>query len=91
MAPALLKTLVEEKVVLLDRSLEAKLPFSLTGTTRIVDKQGNTLALLLGKSILEEVEEDIDSNNPSFSASLEKSRRSGRVSGKTVKAKAKLQ
>jgi len=90
MAPSLLKTLAEENVVLLNRSLKSKIPFSLEGTTRIVDKQGNTLALLLGKSVLEEVKEDIDSNNPSFLISLDKSRRSGRVSGKSVKAKAKL-
>ena len=90
MAPSLLKTLAEENVVLLNRSLKSKIPFSLEGTTRIVDKQGNTLALLLGKSVLEEVKEDIDFNNPSFLISLDKSRRSGRVSGKSIKAKAKL-
>ena len=90
MAPTLLKTLADEKVVLLDRSLELKLPFSLEGITRIVDKQGNTLALLLGKSTLEEVEEDLDSINPDFLTSIDRSRRSRRTSGNAVKVKAGL-
>jgi len=90
MAPTLLKTLADEKVVLLNRSLELKLPFSLEGITRIVDKQGNTLALLLGKSSLDEVEEDLDSINPNFLASIDRSRRSHRTSGNALKVKAGL-
>ncbi len=90
MAPTLLKTLVDEKVVLLDRALESKLPFSLDGITRIVDEHGDTRALLLGKSSIEELEEDIASINPDFLASIDKSRRSDRVSGDAVKVKAGL-
>ncbi len=83
---SLLKALTEEKVILLDRSAKAKLPFTLEGIVRLVDKEGNTLALLLDRGTLEELEEDIEATNPDFLASLEKSRRSGKVSGEAVKA-----
>ena len=83
---SLLKALTEEKVILLDRSAKAKLPFTLEGIVRLVDKEGNTLALLLDRGTLEELEEDIEATNPDFLASLEKSRRSGIVSGEAVKA-----
>lgn len=90
MAHSLLKNLVEEKVVLLDRSKRDKLPFPLKGIVRLVDEKGRTLALLLDKYAMEEIEEDMEATNPGFLASLAKSRRSGRISGEAVKKKAGL-
>jgi len=77
---SLLKALTEEKVIMLNRSAKAKLPFALEGIIRLVDKEGNTLALLLDRETLEDLEEDIEASNPDFLASLDKSRRSGKES-----------
>lgn len=90
MTHSLLKNLVEEKVILLDRSKRDKLPFPLEGIIRLVDDKGTTLALLLDKYIMEEIEEDMEATNHGFLASLDKSRRSGRVVGEAVKAEAGL-
>lgn len=90
MVVPLLKGLSEEKVVLLDPSQAAKLPFSLKGIVRLVDKKGVTLGLVLDKKTIEEIEEEIESSSPEFLASLEESRKSGRVSGQEVKKKAGL-
>lgn len=90
MIAPLLKGLSEEKVVLLEPSQAAKLPFSIKGIVRLVDGRGNTLALVLDKETLEEIEEEVEAASPEFLVSLERSRRSGRVSGKEVKHKAGL-
>lgn len=90
MIPSLLKGLAEEKVVLLDPSQASKLPFPLEGIVRLVDKQGNTLGFVLDKETLDELEEELESTSPEFLASLEESRKSGRVSGEEVKRKAGL-
>ncbi len=88
MAHSLLKNLVEEKVVLLDRSKRDKLPFPLKGIVRLIDDKGITLALLLDKYAMEEIGEDMEATDPGFLTSLEISRRSGRIRGEAVKAKA---
>lgn len=87
---SLLKSLSEEKVVLLDAALVSRLPFPLRGIVRLVNKKGETLGLLLDRETLEEIEEEAEASNPEFLAALEASRRSGRVSGIEVKKKAGL-
>ena len=88
--PLLLKELAEEKVVLLKPAAVSKLPFPLDSIVRLVDTKGNTVGLVLDKRTLEELEEELEAQNPEFLASLEESRKSGRVSGKEVKKKAGL-
>ena len=85
MSSALLKGLSEEKVVLLKPSKASRLSFLLSGIVRLVDGKGRTLALVLDRESLEELEEDLEASNPAFLASLEASRRSGRVSGTVVR------
>ena len=82
---SLLKGLSEETVVLLGPSKRQKLPFRLDGIVRLVDAKGRTLGLVLDKDTLEAIEEELDASSPAFLASLETSRRSGRISGKEVK------
>jgi hypothetical protein len=83
----LLKELSEEKVVLLKPLAASRLPFPLDRIVRLVDAKGNTLGLLLDKGTLEEIEEDLESQKGSLIKTLEKSRGSGRISGKKVKKK----
>jgi len=84
----LLKGLSEEKIVLLDPLQTTKLSFLLKGIVRLVDKKGNTLGLVLDKKTIDEIEEEVEASSPEFLASLDKSRKSGRISGKKVKKKA---
>ncbi|MBU0571074.1 MAG: hypothetical protein KJ995_05400 [Candidatus Omnitrophica bacterium] len=86
----MLKGLSEEKVVLLKPSQATKLPFSLTGIVRLVDAKGHTLALILDKETIEGIEEEIEASSPEFLASLDVSRKSGRVSGGKIRKKAGL-
>lgn len=86
----LLKGLAEEKIVLLESSKTFKLLFPFEGVVRLVDKKGNTLGLVLDKQTLQELEEEIEASSPEFLASLDASRKSGRVPGKEVKKKAGL-
>jgi hypothetical protein len=90
MARSLLGNLAEEQVVLLDRSKKNKLPFPLKGIVRLIDDKGRTLAFLFDKHVIEEFEEDMAAKDPGFLDSLDKSRRSGRISGESIKAKAGL-
>lgn len=87
MVSSLLKGLAEEKIILLKPSKTAGLPFPLKGIIRLVDEKGRTLGLVLDKDVLEELEEDAEAQNPEFIASLQESRKSGRVTSKTVKKK----
>ena len=80
--------LLKEMIVRLENSKTFKLSFPLERVVRIVDKKGVTLGLVLDKQTLEELEEELEASNPEFIASLEASRKSGRVSGKEVKKKA---
>ena len=88
--PLLLKELAEAKIILLKPGDVSKLPFPLEGVIRLVDLKGKTLGLILDKATLDEIEEEEAGQNPVFLASLEASRRSGRVSGKDVKKKTGL-
>ena len=80
--------LLKEMIVRLENSKTFKLSFPLERVVRIVDKKGVTLGLVLDKQTIEELEEELESSSPEFIASLEVSRKSGRVSGKEVKKKA---
>ena len=84
----LLKGLAEEKILFLKPSQCVRLSLLLSGIVRLVDKRGNTLGMVLDKETMDEIEEEVESSSPEFLASLEISRRSGRVSGKEVKKKA---
>ena len=89
MLPPTLKTLAEAHVFLVDAKAR-RLPFRLHGITRLVDPRGHTLGIVIDKKTLDEIEEDLEAQSPRFRASLDASRRSGRVSAKTVKRKAGL-
>lgn len=82
---SLLKGLSEETVVLLGPAKRHKLPFRLEGIVRLVDKTGRTLGVVLDKATLDDLEEDIEASSPAFLASLDASRKSGRVSSSEVK------
>lgn len=81
---SLLKELAEERVILVDKP-QSQFPFPLKGIVRFINKDGETLGILLDREILEEIEEDIESLNPKFLAALKASRKSGRVSGEEIK------
>ena len=86
---SILKNFVQEKVVLLKRS--AKLPFPLKeGVVRLVNQKGQTLALVLDRETIAEIEEGFEAANPKFITSLNKSRRSGRVAASEIKKKLKM-
>ena len=87
MALPLLKGLSEEKIIFLKPGQVAKLAFLLKGIVRLVDAKGNTLGLVLDKEVIDNIEEELDASRPEFLASLEESRRSGRISGKEIKKK----
>ena len=87
MVAQLLKGLAEEKIILINTAQALKLPFALKGIVRLVDEKGNSLGLVLGEEILEELEEEAEAASPGFLASLETSRRTGRVSSKEIKKK----
>lgn len=84
MVAQLLKSLAEEKIVLMNAAQTSKLPFVLKGIVRLVDPKGNTIGLVLDKEMLDGIEEEIEASSPAFWARLEKSRKSGRVSGKEI-------
>jgi hypothetical protein len=83
----LLKGLSEEKVVLLKPKDVTKFHFLLNGIVRLVDGKGHTLGIVLDKEVMDEIEEEMEASDPDFLASLETSRRSGRVPGAEVKKK----
>ncbi len=85
MNSTLLKGLSEERVVLVKLSDRSKFSPLLTGIVRLVDDNGKTLGLVLDRATIEDIEEELESSSPAFLASLEESRRSGRVSGKEVR------
>ena len=87
MIAPLLRGLSEETVVLLRPSQTARLPFAVKGVVRLVDGRGRTLGVVLDKESLEELREEVEAAQPTFLASLEASRRSGRISGKEVRKK----
>jgi hypothetical protein len=87
---ALLEGLSKERVVLVKPSERVKFSTLLTGIVRLVDIKGHTLGLVLDQGMLEEIEEELEASGSAFLASLETSRRSGRVSGDKVRRRAGL-
>ncbi len=85
----LLKTLAGERVVLVGAKRK-RFSFLYHGITRFVDAKGQTLGLVIDRKTLDEIEEDLEARTPEFLASLEASRKSGRVSAATVKQKTRL-
>ena len=89
MSVPLLKTLAEERVVLVGAKRK-RFSFLYRGVTRFVDARGHTLGLVIDRKTLDEIEEDLEARTPEFLASLDASRKSGRVSAAAVKRKARL-
>ena len=87
---SLLKGLSEEKIVLVKPSQLAKFSLLLGGIVRLVDSRGETLGLVLDKSTLDDIEEELEASSPEFLASLEASRRSGRVPGDKARRRSGL-
>ena len=85
----LLSTLAEERIVLVGAK-KKRFPFLQGGITRFVDARGRTLGIVIDKKTLDEIEEDLAVRSPAFLASLEASRKSGRVSADVVKRNARL-
>ncbi len=86
----LLRTLAEEQVFLLEKKSK-KFPFlHHRGITRLIDPRGNTLGIVIDKQTLDALDEDLAAQSPKFLASLDASRKSGRVSAKAVKRRAGL-
>ena len=90
MVPGILQGLAEEKIVLVKPHKDAAITFPVKGIIRLVDGKGQTLGLVLDKQVLDELGDDAMAQNPAFIASLNKSRKSGRISGLKVKKKARL-
>ena len=85
MSPVL-KSLASEKTFVVKRS--TRLPFPLdNGSVRLVDSKGQTVALVLDKATLDEINEDLEASSPDFIASLAASRASGRVAGAAIKSR----
>ena len=57
----------------------------LKGVVRVVDNKARSVGLFLDADAVDELVEDLEASSPTFLASLESSRRSGRVSGTAVK------
>lgn len=76
-------TLLGEEVVRL-KSFLAHPSKYLRGVVRLVDEKARPVGLFLDAEALDELLEDIEASSPAFLASLERSRRSGRVAGKAI-------
>jgi hypothetical protein len=78
-----LATVLREEVVSLTAFLARPSKY-LKGVVRVVDKKARSVGLFLDAEALDELLEDIEASSPAFLASLERSRRSGRVSAKAI-------
>ena len=85
MVEPLFKDFVNEKIISLEPSKASKLPFPLDGVVRLVDKKGNTLAVVLDKDAWTDFLEYLEYQSPEFWQEIEESRKSGRVSSKEIK------
>lgn len=84
MAPSLVKEFAKEKVVCLGPTSRHNLPFPLEGIVRLVDRQGHLLGMVCDKQVWEELVEWFEYTDPTFWAEIEASRKSGRVSSKSI-------
>lgn len=76
--------LLGEEVVSL-KSFLANPSKYLKGVVRVVDNNTRSVGIFLDAKALEELLEDLEASSPAFLASLDASRRSGRVSGAVIK------
>jgi hypothetical protein len=76
--------LLGEEVVSL-KSFLANPSKYLKGVVRVVDNNTRSVGIFLDAKALEELLEDLEASSPAFLASLDTSRRSGRVSGAVIK------
>jgi hypothetical protein len=76
-------TLLGEEVVSL-KSFLAHPSKYLKGVVRVVDTHSRPVGLFLDADALDELCEDLEASSSAFLDSLERSRRSGRVSGKAI-------
>ena len=84
MVSPLLKEFIKEKVVLLGSAKTAKLSFPLEGITRLVDKNGHMIAVVLDKNVWAEFLEYLEYSDPKFRDEIEASRKSGRVPSREI-------
>jgi len=84
MVEPLFKDFVNEKIISLEPSKASKLPFPLDGVVRLVDKKGNTLAVVLDKDAWTDFLEYLEYQSPEFWQEIKSSRKSGRVSSKAI-------
>ena len=84
MVSQLLNDLAKEKVIPLEPSKTARLPFPLEGVVRLVDKKGHMLAVVLDKQAWADFLEYLEYSSPEFWNEIELSRKSGRVSSKLI-------
>jgi hypothetical protein len=84
MTQSLVKEFVKETVVCLGPSTRQKLPFPLEGVVRLVDRKGHLLGMVCDKKVWEELSEWLEYADPAFWNELDASRKSGRVSSKTI-------
>jgi len=80
--------LLKEKLLPLSK-FPSSVKEKLKGVLRIVDK-GETYGLFLDKEAMEELLEGLEYSSPEFWEEIEKSRKSGRVSGKVIEKELKL-
>lgn len=83
----LLRDLAKEKIVPLEASKAAGLPFPLEGVVRLVDKNGHMLAVVLDRHTWSDFLEYLEYSSPEFWNEIELSRKSGRVSSKEIERK----
>ena len=84
MVTQLLKEFASEKIILLDRIKAKRLPFPLEGIVRLVDSKGHLRAVVLDEETWSNLLETLEYANPNFWERIESSRKSGRVSSKSI-------
>ena len=84
MVTQLLSEFASEKIILLDRIKAKRLPFPLEGIVRLVDKKGHLRAVVLDEETWSNLLEALEYTDPKFWDRIESSRKSGRVSAKSI-------
>lgn len=84
MVSSLLKEFSKEKIIFMGKDNTSRLPFPLEGITKLVDKKGQMIAMVLDKEVWEDFLEHFEYSDPKFWEELEASRKSGRVSSKSI-------
>lgn len=79
----ILSTLLREEIVSV-RSFVAHPSKYLKGVVRVVDRKARSVGIFLDAQALDELLEDLEAVSPAFLTSLVRSRRSGRVSARSI-------